>query len=107
MIIISTGKGRFIVVFLIINFLLFFLVPNTDNKEPFWLALGLLVTALEVFLLDQYLKKTEKGRAVREKSTGREMILKPNHSLYFINIKYWPIIFMILSSLFFYSYISS
>ena len=35
----------------------------------------------------------EEARTVIDKATGQEIILKPNHSLFWIKLQYWGIIF--------------
>lgn len=43
------------------------------------------------------------SKVVIEKSTGKELIIRPNHTLFWIKIQYWGIIFVIFGCLFLYT----
>lgn len=65
-----------------------------NNSWPMYL--GLIIGIVLVYLLSLYLSK-EKGRVVVDKQTGKELILKNKHTLFFIDIKYWPYILLLLT----------
>jgi membrane protein implicated in regulation of membrane protease activity len=50
-----------------------------------------LIAALLVYFLSRVLER-QQGRAMIDKATGREVVLKPRHSLFFVPLKYWPYI---------------
>ncbi|MGC3957599.1 MAG: hypothetical protein QM813_06450 [Verrucomicrobiota bacterium] len=65
-----------------------------------WVILiGMLVAAALTYGLHRLLL-LQKGRAVIDKQTGQEIVLRPNHSLFFIPVKWWPIVFVILGVVF-------
>ena len=52
-----------------------------------------------VLLIGKYLNKKE-GKILIEKDTGKEVVLKAEHSLFFINVEYWSYILFILGVIF-------
>lgn len=65
-------------------------------QEHGWVILiGMLVAAVLTFGLHRLLR-LQKGRVVIDKETGEEETLGGDHSLFFIPVKWWPIIFVIL-----------
>ena len=52
-----------------------------------------------VLPLGRYLNR-KGARTLIEKDTGREIVQKANHSLFFINVKYWPYILFALGMVF-------
>ena len=52
-----------------------------------------------VFFIGKYLNKKE-GRVLIEKDTGKEVVLKSEHSLFFINVEYWSYILFALGVVF-------
>ena len=59
----------------------------------FWLA------AACVWVVSTYLNKKQ-GRVFIDKDSGEEVLLKPQHSLFFINISYWSYILLALGIVF-------
>ena len=47
-----------------------------------------LISGLIVLLLGRHLNRKQ-GKVLIEKETGKEVTLKPKHSLFFINMEYW------------------
>jgi hypothetical protein len=61
-----------------------------------WVILiGMLVAAASTYGLHRLLP-LQKGRVVIDKETGQEMVLRSNHSLFFIPVKWWPLVFVVL-----------
>lgn len=60
---------------------------------------GLLTAAALTYLLSTLLDR-QPGRAVIDKTTGRELVLKPRHSLFFVPLKYWSYVFVALGIVF-------
>lgn len=69
-----------------------------SNRWP--RVLGMWLGAAGVYVVNSYLKKTQKGVVMIEKETGREVVLKSKDSLFFIDIKYWPLILIGLGFIF-------
>ncbi len=76
------------------------LVNTLFNNEIYYEVHGwpkfiaLSIAGLLCFLLGRFLNKEEK--IYIDKSTGKDVVFKKNHSFFFINIKYWAFIFPIL-----------
>lgn len=104
--IIWNGAG-FIVV--IIAFLMLLLteisVEAIFDDEDYYQAHGwpklvaFFISGCLVLLIGRYLNKKE-GKVLIEKDTGKEVILKPKHSLFFINVEYWAYILFALGIVF-------
>ena len=56
---------------------------------------ALAVSAAFVWLLSAYLKGRP-GRVVIDKATGEELTLGKDHDLFFIPVRYWPILLVAL-----------
>lgn len=52
-----------------------------------------------VLLIGKYLNRRG-GKVLIEKDTGREVLMKSRHSLFFINVEYWGYILMVLGLIF-------
>jgi hypothetical protein len=61
----------------------------------FWVAAAL------VYLVGLWLDR-QPGRAMIDKATGQEVVLKRKHALFFIPVRYWPYIFLGLGVVFFF-----
>ena len=60
---------------------------------------GFLIAAVAVWLLGNSLNRRP-GRVVIDKATGRQVVLKPTHSLFFIRVDYWAAILVVLGIVF-------
>lgn len=61
--------------------------------------LALALSGFIVLFIGKFLNG-RKGKVVIEKDTGREVVLKSQHSFFFINVEYWGYILMILGVIF-------
>jgi hypothetical protein len=61
--------------------------------------LAFLVAGCFVLLIGKYLNKKE-SKVLIEKETGKEVVLKSEHSLFFINVEYWGYILFALGVIF-------
>src|SRR5262245_8816650 len=52
---------------------------------------GFIIAGCLVMLIGKYLNKKE-GRVLIDKQTGEEVVVKSEHSLFFINVEYWSYI---------------
>jgi hypothetical protein len=57
--------------------------------------MAMLVAAGLVWILGNHLNKKQ-GRRLVDPSTGEDVVLKPNHSLFFIRMEYWAGILVVL-----------
>ena len=93
-----SGRGGFValIVFVMV-FLAEFGSENYFQDKTYYqthawpMAVAFFCAALLTFFLARYLGQNL-GRTVIDKATGQEIILKPSHRLFFVDIKYWPII---------------
>jgi hypothetical protein len=60
----------------------------------FWLA------AAAIYGIARYFD-SRPGKVVIEKDTGKEIVLRTPHSLFFVPMKYWTYVFLVLVSYFF------
>ena len=61
----------------------------------FWIA------AVLVFILARFSARSP-GKTVIDKDTGKEIVLGKNHALFFIPIRFWPIVLGVLGAVFFF-----
>ncbi len=63
-------------------------------QETWWPMLATqIVNAIIIFTLGQYLEKRP-AKVVIDKETGKEIVLKKKHTLFFIPLKYWSIVWL-------------
>lgn len=73
-------------------------VTGNENfyQENTWIILyGMIGAALVTFILNKTLL-VPKTQTVIDKESGQEMVLKKDHSLFFVPTKWWPIIWVVL-----------
>jgi hypothetical protein len=58
-----------------------------ERNEGVLLPLGLLLAALVIWPLGRRLNRGE--RVLRDEATGEQVVLRPNHSLFFIKMEHW------------------
>lgn len=89
--IVWSGKGFLSVLILIISLFLFVkILPQAQGDYAFVLAF-LIAGAFSWFMGKKW--NAEESRTVIDKATGQELVLKSNHSLFWIKMQYWGIIF--------------
>lgn len=89
--IVWSGKGILSVLVLVASFVLLVnIIPQAQGNYAFVLSF-LIAGAFSWFMG----KKWNEGeaRTIIDKATGQELILKPNHSLFWIKMQYWGVIF--------------
>jgi hypothetical protein len=62
---------------------------------------ALWIAAALVYAVSLWLNRAP-GRVMIDKATGEEVVLKKNHSLFFIRVRYWPYILLGLGVVFFF-----
>ncbi|WP_281986616.1 hypothetical protein [Aquimarina aggregata] len=89
--IVWSGRGFLSLIILVIVYVV---LLNFIPKEQgdYALVIGLFIAGIFSWIMGKKWNKPE-GRTVIDKSTGQEIILKPNHSLFWIKMEYWGIIF--------------
>lgn len=104
--IIWNGLG-FLVVIIFIAAVLFteFAVEILTGNDQFYqenawvMLIGMLIAAASTYCLHRLLL-LKKGRVVVDKETGQEIVLRSRHSLFFIDVKWWPVLFVALGIVF-------
>ena len=64
-------------------------------------ALSILLGAVALWILGKKLNDAE-GRSLIDETTGEKVLLRANHSLFFINIEHWavPLVILFIAMLF-------
>lgn len=103
--VIWSGLGFLGILFLGLGFLSMDSLINKVFADPNYYSnnwwpdlLVFIIAGLLSFFLGRYLNN-RKGRVLVDKETGQEVIIRPNHSLFFIKLEYWGIIFPVLGLL--------
>ena len=86
-----SGKGILSVLVLIASFFLFVKLMPTEYGD-YAFVLAFFITSIFSWFMGKKWNEGE-ARTVVDKATGREILLKPNHSLFWIKLQYWGIIF--------------
>ena len=63
--------------------------------------LAFFIAGAVVWALGRYLNRRQ-GKVMIEKETGKEVLINPNHSLFFIRMEYWGPILLVLGIFFFF-----
>jgi hypothetical protein len=86
-----SGKGILSVLVLIVSFVLLVnVIPKAQGDYAF--VLSFFIAAAFSWFMGKKWNEGE-ARTVVDKTTGQEFTLKPNHSLFWIKMQYWGIIF--------------
>lgn len=89
--IVWSGKGLLSVIVLVASFVLLVnIFPKEQSDYAFVLAF-FTAGAFSWFMGKKW--NEEGGRTVIDKASGQEILLKENHSLFWIKLQYWGIIF--------------
>jgi hypothetical protein len=100
--IIWNGWGFLVAVFVFVCSLIANLITDSVAGEgKYWdvykwpLALAFIVAGILSWILGRYLAK-RKARVLIDKETGKEVVLRPLHALFFIEMRWWgPILAVI------------
>ncbi len=68
---------------------------NYYQENPWLILVAMLVAAALTFLLNQKVLAT-KSQTVIDKESGQEINLRKAHTLFFIDSKWWPAIFLVI-----------
>lgn len=93
--IIWTGRGILSVVVLVLIILVFSKILPQDY-EDFAIVLGFLSAGIFSWYFGKKWNN-EHGKVLIDKETGKEIELKTNHSLFWIKMQYWGVIFTLLA----------
>jgi hypothetical protein len=99
MLLIWSGLGALIPLAMIISGILVNISVNSIFGAHFYssshwtISLVLLLSALASWMIDLRVK-SQKGRLLIDKETGKQILLKKKHSFFFIPVRFWPYIFV-------------
>ncbi|HYD34971.1 MAG TPA: DUF2314 domain-containing protein [Vitreimonas sp.] len=95
MIIVWAGYGWLVPVIVIASLFVSFLLDNILKTnfnsffpEELFLGIALLLSAAGTYWLNEYFNKSQ-GQEITHPQTGKTIKVLPNHTLYFVPIKYW------------------
>ena len=89
--IVWSGKGFISVLVLIVSLLLLVNVLPKDQGDYAFVFAFFVAGAFSWFMGKKW--NEEEAKTFIDKATGQEIILKPNHSLFWIKLQYWGFIF--------------
>jgi len=91
--IIWKGYGFLVLVIAIaIGAIVSLIFGKIGSTEDMGAAIGAIISAGIIWVVGNKLNAQTKDRAMIDKQTGQEVVLKPNHSLFFIKMQYWAFI---------------
>jgi len=83
---------------LMLNLIFNFIFGNNFYETTSWTApLALTISAVFVYLLGVEFNHEKHNRIVIDKKTEEEIVLKENHTLFFIPFQYWSIVIFALA----------
>jgi hypothetical protein len=89
--IVWSGRGVFSLLVLVVTFVLFnSIIPRAYSDYAF--VAGLFSAAAFSWFFGKKWNE-EQSRTFVDKATGQEVMVSPNHSLFWIKMQYWGIIF--------------
>lgn len=92
--IVWSGRGFLSVVVLIASFILLAsILPKEQGDYGF--IISFFIAGVFSWFMGKKWNEGE-GRTMIDKETGQEVVIKPNHSLFWINMQYWGPIFGVL-----------
>jgi len=91
--IIWKGYGFLVVIIILaIGATISFFFSKIGSTEDIGAAVGAIISGIVIWFVGNKLNSPTKNRSMIDKQTGREVILTPNHSLFFIKMQYWAFI---------------
>ncbi|WP_109434915.1 hypothetical protein [Aquimarina sp. AU119] len=89
--IVWSGRGFLSVLVLAVILVVFTSILPKEQSDYAYI-IGLFVAGVFSWFMGKKWNQSD-GRIVIDKQTGQEIIIKPNHSLFWIKMQYWGIIF--------------
>lgn len=93
MIVIWKGWGLLVLVIsLAVSLVTMMLFETLGVARGFGPALGMMLSAVAIWVVGNKLNSPLKNRVLVDKKTGADVVLKPEHSLFFIKFQYWAFV---------------
>lgn len=96
--IVWTGRGVLSALVLIVVFIIFNSVLPREYRDYGFVLSFFVAAAFSWFFGKKW--NEEQSKTFIDKTTGQEVIVSPNHSLFWIKMQYWGIIFGIIGLIF-------
>ena len=103
------GYGIFVLVLTVVGYLAarfvaerYWGTPLPSDVRPGAELVGMFFAAGLVFAFHLALERSSKPRAVIDKETGKEFLLKAKHDLFFIPVRFWPYVLAAFGVLFYF-----
>ena len=69
-----------------------FTFGKIGSTEDMGAAVGALISSIVIWFVGNKLNAETKNRIMIDKQTGKEFVIKPDHSMFFIKMQYWAFI---------------
>ncbi len=92
--IVWSGRGILSVLILLVSFGIFVSVLPTEAGDYSFVLAFFIAAAFSWFLGRKW--NEGEGKSFIDKETGQEIVIRPNHSLFWIKMQYWGVIFGII-----------
>lgn len=89
--IVWSGKGFLSVLVLVVTFVLLVMILPKEQADLAFIGGFFVAAAFSWFMGKKW--NEEEGRTMIDKATRQEIVIKPNHTLFWIKMQYWGIIF--------------
>jgi hypothetical protein len=96
--IIWSGWGWLVPVAIFLSSLVFEVVSEARSgsdqfyqQNPWWLAAAMVAAGAIIGIASRALDR-RKAKVLIEKETGKEIVLRPNHSFFFVPMRYWALV---------------
>ena len=91
--IIWKGYGFLVLVIaVVIGAIVSLIFRKIGSTEDMGAGVGAIISGIVIWFVGNKLNAPAKDRAMIDKQTGQEVILKPNHSFLFIKMQFWAFI---------------
>ncbi|MGL1886771.1 MAG: hypothetical protein OCD76_09665 [Reichenbachiella sp.] len=95
--IVWSGKGVFSVLVLVLTFVLLVMIMPSGKVDLIFMLSFFVTAAFSWFMGKKW--NQQEGKIYVDKETGQEIELKPNHSLFWIKMEYWGIVFGVFGAI--------
>jgi hypothetical protein len=80
--------------------------PTAERYEEMLVAIAILLSIPIVWLTGSRINSAKHTRILIDQQTGQEVVFGPRHSLFFIPMQYWALIFLVWELYFWVSWFS-
>ncbi|PHR59146.1 MAG: hypothetical protein COA43_09855 [Robiginitomaculum sp.] len=73
------------------------IIGETWSENTWGQAIALLVAAVLTFAFDRFFLAKRADKTLMNKETGEDVIIRKNDSLFFIPVRFWPIVLVAIA----------